>query len=72
MFSLVRTCATGAATEVGVTGAVDVPGIEIFGGVTGFGVGGVPAFGAVEVAAPDCGLLWKYVTHSAGTELGSA
>ena len=40
---------------------------EIFGGVTGFGIGGVPPFGAFDCgapatgddAAPACGLFWK-------------
>ena len=53
-------CATGAAT----TGAgAAAPVIEIFGGVTGFGVGGVPPRGAATgVAATGvaaCGLFWK-------------
>ncbi|CAB4536493.1 unannotated protein [freshwater metagenome] len=48
---------TGAAGATGV-----VPGIEIFGGVTGFGVGGVPplgelVWGAPAEGAPACGLF---------------
>ena len=40
------------------------PPIEIFGGVTGFGVGGVPPFGAPATGALEpgeaaCGLFWK-------------
>ena len=56
-------CATGAATTgAGATGAAPV--IEIFGGVTGFGVGGVPplgapATGALAVVVAACGLFWK-------------
>ena len=64
--------ATGAA-GVGATG--EAPGIEILGGVTVFGVGGVPPLGAPATAAvadPACGLFWKWVIHSAGTEVGSA
>ena len=37
------------AAGVGATGAV--PGIEIFGGVTVFGVGGVPPLGAPATGA---------------------
>ena len=57
---------TGAACATGVATGAGVPGIEIFGGVTGFGVGGVPAPGAplfgvavagVCVALPACGLF---------------
>ncbi|CAB4722999.1 unannotated protein [freshwater metagenome] len=44
---------TGAATTgaAGVGAAGAVPGIEILGGVTVFGVGGVPPFGAPETGA---------------------
>ena len=50
-------CATGAATTgAGATGVAPV--IEIFGGVTGFGVGGVPPRGAATAVAA-CGLFWK-------------
>ena len=71
------TYATGAATTgaAGVGAAGAVPGIEIFGGVTVFGVGGVPPFGAPETGALvllDWGLFWKWVIHSGGTEVGSA
>jgi len=53
---------------------------EIFGGVTVFGVGGVPPFGELvwgapvtgAIVDPACGLFWKWVTHSAGTDAGSA
>ncbi|CAB4746459.1 unannotated protein [freshwater metagenome] len=66
------TGAAGAATTgaacAGATGAAagvaGVPPIEIFGGVTGFGVGGVPPFGAPATGALEpgeaaCGLFWK-------------
>jgi hypothetical protein len=63
-------CATGAATTgvaAGVAGADATgvaPVIEIFGGVTGFGVGGVPplgapATGALALVVAACGLFWK-------------
>ena len=58
-------CATGAAGATGaVAGVAAAPPIEIFGGVTGFGVGGVPPFGApatgaVEPGEAACGLFWK-------------
>ena len=79
-------CDGVVAAGAGVTGAVGVgatgagvtaaPFTEIFGGVTGFGVGGVPPLGApatgLEAGDGLCGLAWKYVTHSAGTEVGSA
>ena len=68
-----------AAGAAGTTGAC-TPLIEIFGGVTALGVGGVPPRGApgveevvalLALGAPDCGLFWKYVTHSLGIEVGS-
>ena len=54
-------CAGATGAAAGVAGA---PPIEIFGGVTGFGVGGVPPFGAPATGALEpgeaaCGLFWK-------------
>ncbi|CAB5057010.1 unannotated protein [freshwater metagenome] len=64
---------TGAATGATAAGAAGVvavgvePCTEIFGGVTGFGVGGVPPLGELvwgapadgAEVAPACGLFWK-------------
>ena len=59
-------CETGAAgagagAGAGVAGAtaglLRAPSIEIFGGVTGFGVGGVPPFGAATIGEALCGLF---------------
>ena len=54
-------CAGATGAAAGVAGA---PPIEIFGGVTGFGVGGVPplgapATGALALGEAACGLFWK-------------
>ena len=53
-------CAIGAAGAAGATGAAGAlaPGIEIFGGVTGLGVGGTPALG-FAAAMPAVGLFLK-------------
>ena len=77
--------AAGAGVETAWATGACTPLMEIFGGVTALGVGGVPPRGALDVAeedvaeevwaaavvAPDCGLFWKYVTHSLGIEDGS-
>ena len=57
-------CAGATGAAAGVAGVEGTPPIEIFGGVTGFGVGGVPPFGAPATGALEpgeaaCGLFWK-------------